>query len=116
MKANTQAALKRELVKSYRSEQQAYGSLMRAVKACAKAKVTRETMLEWLTDAGFERNAASKRISIVLCEAGIRDRAKGGGRKSKFAKQGKELLAYAVKKYGEDAPGVLTAAWRLSKK
>lgn len=99
-------------VNVFRSKKDA---LVDVVTECKKAKVKRDTLLEWAIETGISKAYAWGILAMAWPlpkEGGKNDRKQG----RKASPKASELLAYAVKKYGKDAGTVLLAAYRLSKK
>jgi len=99
-------------VNVFRSKKDA---LVDVVTECRKAKVKRDTLIEWAIETGISKSYAWGIMAMAWPlpkEGGKNDRAQGRKASPKAA----ALLAYAVKQYGKEAPVVLLAAYRLSKK
>ena len=84
-----------------------------AVTALMDRGCSREMLVEWGVDAGYERKYVSGVLSRLLCPIGQRKRKTGAGRKP--SAEATALLAYARGQYGENCLKMLQAAWRTGK-
>jgi hypothetical protein len=88
-------------------------AMVEAVKGLVQLGVTRKSLVQWATAAGYDIASVRSLLSRIFCALGFRERAAGAGRKP--TPEALQLLGYAREKYGDRSLNVLRAAWRAGK-
>lgn len=92
-------------------------SMISAVRAAVQAGIIRKQVVGWILESGFttSESSAESTVSVCLREAGQtgKGRTGGGAKGRKTPAAAKELAAYAVKTYGDEAQSLLLSAYRV---
>jgi hypothetical protein len=105
--------LKRRYLKCFKVRTTNMATWQKVVRGLVNQGVSRDVLINWGVDDGCSRTTVSSMLSRILCALGLRERAKGAGRK--FSNDALALLDYARSRYGERSLKVLRSALRAGK-
>ena len=104
-------ALKERFLQYFTFRTKQSGVIRGVVRDLIEGGIPREILMDWAVEAGYSKSYVASLLSHILVSQGLRQRAKGAGRKPSAAAQ--SLLAYSRRRYGKDFLNVLRAAGRL---
>jgi hypothetical protein len=87
-------------------------TLRQVIRELLNLGMVRKTLVRWAIEAGYNCASVRSLLSRIFCALGLRERAKGAGRKP--SPEAQELLAYAQARYGDRYLRVLHAAYRAA--
>src|SRR5262249_26245505 len=88
-------------------------SLRATVLSLLRLGATRNDLVTWAVETGYNESFVRSILSKVRCTSGLRIRAPGAGRR--IPEEALALLALARERYGDRANPLLLAAYRAGK-